>query len=173
MGAVRHRAAHTTLHPATGPQWRKGKLKNNCDACKLQIVSDHYIVTIIRRIGILKVSSIINVWSSKRQLELKSILFWIFALVLDDADVGWLMTPPVSELPSDVSIVAQHNELSANNENNDNTISRHHDNHISHQPGSVSVLLRDTPHWSFVPQWFETKCRILRIDNEPYTMKAP
>lgn len=72
-------------------------------------------------------------------------LIWIFALVLDDADVAWLMTPPVSELPSDVSIVAQHNELSANNENNDNTISRHHDNHISHQPGSVSVLLRDTP----------------------------
>ena len=68
----------------------------------------------------------------------------------DEADVACLMTPLVSQLPSDVSIVGEHNELSANNENNDNTISRHHDNHISHQPGSVSALLRDTPHWSVV-----------------------
>ena len=61
----------STHHPATGHrQGRKGKLKNNCDACKLQIVYDHYIVTIIRRIGILKVSSIINVWYLKRQLDL-------------------------------------------------------------------------------------------------------
>ena len=61
----------------------------------------------------------------------------------DEADVACLMTPLVSQLPSDVSIVGEHNELSANDENNDNTISRHHDNHISHQPGSVSALLRD------------------------------